>query len=366
MQSNRSGWRRAFDSNWVYLLIVIALVLLPHIIGWITGDSPSGLRGRPVGQSVYWQGILIEVFILAVLAMSYNLIFGFTGVISFGHALFFGLGGYIVGLMMMYTGMDGGTGLLVGIVAAVAICSLLGFLIGLVTLRLRGVYFTMFTLAIAEMFYIFFGRLPLTNAEDGFSIAGLPEWIDPTRNRLAYYYLALMVFVVTFLFIKRLMGSPTGAVLLAVRENEDRARTIGYNTLSYKLVAITLAGTLAAIAGILQVVFNKKVGPEILSLTFTVDPLLMTIIGGAGTFAGPVLGSSALHLSDRLLRDREVMIGSMSIDIGASWNLILGLLFIIVVMVFPYGIVGTWKRWRARRRPAVAPPSSSQPAAENA
>src|SRR5690606_34847255 len=106
-------------------------------------------------------------------------------------------------------------------------------------------------------------------------------------------------------------------------------------------------------------------GPEILSLTFTVDPLLMTIIGGAGTFAGPVLGSSALHLSDRLLRDREVMIGSMSIDIGASWNLILGLLFIIVVMVFPYGIVGTWKRWRARRRPTVAPPSSSQAVAEN-
>jgi branched-chain amino acid transport system permease protein len=234
------------------------------------------------------------------------------------------------------------------------ICGALGLLIGLVSLRLKGVYFAMFTLAIAEMFYIYFGRLAATRAEDGFSITSLPEWLDPTRSRLNYYYLALVAFVLVFAFIRRLIHSPTGAVLLAVRENEERARTIGYNTLTYKLLAITLAGMLAAVAGVLQILFNKKVGPELLSLSYTVDPLLMTIIGGAGTFAGPVIGASGLHLLDRLLRDREIMIGAATIDIGASWTLILGLIFIVVVMVFPQGVVGTWARWRAKRRPVVS------------
>ncbi len=339
-----------FGGNGVYGLLLAALILLPHLIGWLTGDSPFGLRGRPVGQSVFWQGILIEVFILAVLAMSYNLMFGFIGVISFGHALFFGLGGYILGMVLEYSDLGTDVGLLVGFATALIGCALLGFLIGLVSLRLRGVYFAMFTLAVAEMFFIFFGRFALTNAEDGFSISALPEWIDPTRNRLTYYYVVLLFFVLTFVVLRRLIHSPTGAVFLAIRENEARARTIGYNTLTYKLLAISLAGMLAAVAGMLQVVFNKKVGPELLSVNFTVDPLLMTIIGGAGTFVGPVIGATGLHLSDRLFRDREIILGQTVIDIGASWTLILGILFILVVLVFPQGVVGTWARWRAKKR----------------
>ena len=343
-------WRKSLASNWIYLLIAFLLAILPHLIGWVTGDSPFGMRGRPVGQSIFWQGILIETFILAILAMSYNLIFGFTGVISFGHALFFGLSGYILGLALEYTGWDTGVGFIVGIVGALVLCGVLGLLVALMSLRLRGVYFAMFTLAVAEMFYIYFGRLALTRAEDGFSITSLPDWLDPTRSRLTFYYIVLVAFILTFIFLRRLIHSPTGTVLLAIRENEERARTIGFNTLNYKVMAITVAGMLAALAGILQVVFNKKVGPELLSLNYTVDPLLMTIIGGAGTFVGPVIGASGLHLADRLLRDRTVMIGATSIDIGTSWTLILGILFILVVIVFPQGVVGTWSRWRNKRR----------------
>lgn len=342
--------RRTLNSNWFYILLCGFLILLPHLIGWLTGDSPLGVRGRPVGQSVYWQGIFIEVFILAVLAMSYNLIFGFTGVISFGHALFFGIGGYILGLSLEYTDMTAETGLLVGIVITLIVSTLLGLGIGLVSLRLKGVYFAMFTLAVAEMFFIFFGRFALTRAEDGFSLTELPEWIDPTRNRLVFYYIAMTLFVLTFMFIRRLIFSPTGAVLLAIRENEDRAKTIGFNTLAFKLLAITLAGVIASLAGILQVIFNKKVGPELLNVSYTIDPLLMTIIGGTGTLTGPIVGAAGLHLSDRLLRDLVVTVGDTSIDIGANWTLILGIIFIVVVLIFPYGIVGTVNRWRAKRR----------------
>lgn len=352
MQNTNTGWWRTLQANWVYLLIAVLLILFPHIVGWITGDSPFGVGGRPRGQSVFWQSILIEVFILAILAMSYNLIFGFTGVLSFGHALFFGLGGYVLGMTLEMTNLGPDVGLVVGVVAGAALCGALSFVMGLVSLRVRGVYFAIFTLAVAEMFAIYFGRWSVTNAEDGFAISTLPDFINPTRNRLNYYYVVLLLLVFTFVFIRRLINSPTGTVLLAIRENENRAQTIGYDTLRFKLLAISLAGMMAAGAGMLQILLNKKVGPELLTVTYTVDPLLMTIIGGVGTFSGPILGAAGLHLSERIF-NREFIIGGTSINIGENWSLILGIIFITVVMVFPYGIVGTWTRWRAQRHGSV-------------
>jgi branched-chain amino acid transport system permease protein len=301
------------------------------------------------GESVRWQAVLIELFILSILAMSYNLMFGFTGVVSFGHALFFGLGGYTLGMVLEYTSLDTGAAVVVGVLAGVIICGIVGLLMGLVSLRLRGVYFAIFTLAVAEMFFIYFGRLPLTRAEDGFPISELPNWLDPAQNRLNYYYISLIFFVVVFLFIRRLMNSPTGAVFKAVRENEDRAQAIGYNTLRYKLLSIILAGMIAAIAGMLQILLNKKVGPELLGISNTVNPLLMTIIGGIGTFTGPVIGAGGLHLLDTVLRESVINIGSASIRIADVWELILGGIFILTVIIFPQGIVGTWQRWRTRR-----------------
>lgn len=349
-------WRRTFQSNWLWLLLLVALIVLPYGVGLITGDSPYGiLRGDRFlqrGQSVYWQSLLIEVFILAVLAMSYNLLFGFTGVISFGHALFFGMGGYMMGVMLEKVSLGPDAGLLLGIILGLLVCGVLGLLIGLVSLRLRGVYFAMFTLAVAEMFFIYFGRLPATNAEDGFSLQHLPAWIDPAVSRLSFYYLTLVFVVLTFLFIRRLMHSPTGAVLLAIRENEERAQAIGYNTLRFKLTVIVIAGILAGSAGMFNVVMKKKVGPEVLAVSNTVDPLLMTIIGGTGTFAGPVIGAAALHLSDRLLRT-PFNVGPLTVNLTDSWNLILGIAFVMVVIIFPQGAVGTWMRWRSRQRSAA-------------
>ncbi len=344
---------RTLRENWLLLLILIGLLLLPYLIGWATDSSPFGVaRGDRMimrGESVRWHAVLIELFVLAILAMSYNLLFGFTGVISFGHALFFGLGGYIMGLALEYTGLETGIGLLGGLVAGVLICGVLGLLMGLVSLRLRGVYFAIFTLAVAEIFFIYFGRLSLTRAEDGFSITNLPQWIDPAQSRINYYFLTLLLVVGCFLLIRRLMHSPTGAVFKAVRENEDRAQAIGYNTLNFKLLSIILAAMMAAVAGMLHILLNKKVGPEILGVTYTVDPLLMTIIGGIGTFTGPVIGATGLHLLETVLREATLEIAGITIRIADVWGLLLGAIFIAVVIIFPQGIVGTWQKWRNRR-----------------
>jgi branched-chain amino acid transport system permease protein len=364
--SKRSRWLNALRSQWLLVAIFIFLLLFPFIVAALTGSSPTGIpRGDRMimrGESVRWQAVFIELFILATLAMSYNLLFGFTGIISFGHALFFGISGYTLGLALQFTDLDTGTALVLGIVVGVGLAGLLGLLIGIVSLRVRGVYFAIFTLAIAEMFFIFFSRLQLTRAEDGFAITQLPVWLDPTQSRLNFYYIALALVVFTFLLIRRIVNSPTGAVFKAIRENEERAQAIGYNTLSYKLIAIAISGMLAASAGVLQVLLNKKVGPEILSITYTVDPLLMTIIGGIGTFTGPVIGAASLHLLDTVLRDQTIVIGSLSVNISSIWGLLLGAVFITVVMIFPSGIVGTWRTWRLRwknrpkrqRKPEVA------------
>lgn len=351
---------KTLRENWLPLAVLAGLILFPHVVGWLTGSSPMGVpRGDRMvmrGESVRWQAVFIEIFILAILAMSYNLLFGFTGVVSFGHALFFGMGGYIVGLYLEYTELPTGVALIAATMTVIGVCIVLSLAIGLVSLRLRGVYFAIFTLAVAEMFFIYFGRLALTRAEDGFAITELPTWLDPSQNRLNFYYLALVLFALTFAFIRRLINSPTGAVFKAIRENEDRAQSIGYNTLMFKLLSIAVAGVLAGMAGMLQILLNKKVGPEVLSVAYTVDPLLMTIIGGIGTFTGPVVGASGLHLLDVVLRDRTLVIGGLTIQVSDYWGLLLGLVFIAVVMIFPQGIVGTWVQRRARRRAARAAP----------
>jgi branched-chain amino acid transport system permease protein len=354
LKSSPRGIVGVLRAHGFHLAFLAFLLLFPFLVGWLTGSSPFGvLRGDTMqmrGESVRWQSVLIEMFIISVLAMSYNLLFGFTGVISFGHALFFGMGGYILGMMLELTPMDDTLALVLGMLLGMGVSALLGLIIGIATLRLKGVYFAIFTLAVAEMAFIFFRSFQPTRADAGFAITSLPTLIDPTRNRIIFYYIALALFVFTFIFIRRLVSSPTGAVFQAIRENEDRAQAIGFDTLRFKLLSIVVSAMLASAAGMLQVLLNKKVGPEILSLTlYTVNPLLMTIIGGIGTFAGPVIGAVGLHLPHTLFRDQVLQITGRSINVSELWELILGVIFIVVVLVFPQGVVGTIRRWRARR-----------------
>lgn len=198
------------------------------------------------------------------------------------------------------------------------------------------------------MVFIFVSRWAVTRGEDGFAVNDVPQWLDPSQNRLTLYYIGLLLFVFTFIFIRRMINSPTGSVFKAIRENEDRAKTIGFHTLRYKLLAITLAGMMAGGAGMLHSILIKKVGPEMFNVSYTVDALLMTIIGGVGTFAGPVLGASGLHIFQVATREVAIPLGNSTFVIGDNWLLIQGIIFIVVVMIFPFGIVGTWMRFRQR------------------
>lgn len=356
MQTTSTGfdWRAFLRANGFFLLMFVVLIILPHAIGWLTGSSPFGVpRGDRFimrGESTFWQSVLIEIFALSILVISYNLMFGYTGVISFGHALFFGMGGYVIGILLEKTGIDPTLGILLGTLLTLLLSGVVGLVIGFATLRLKGVYFAIFTLAVAEMVWIYFSRLPLTNGEDGLTLAKLPTWIDPSQNRLGLYYIALIAFALCFALIKLLMSSPTGSVFKAIRDNEERAQAIGYHTLRFKLFAITLAGMMAGIAGILHAVLAKAARPEFLSVRYTVDALLMTIIGGVGTLTGPIIGAGGLHLADVTFRDLKITLGTTVINVADSWTLILGFIFVLVVLVFPFGIVGTWMRWRAKRR----------------
>lgn len=352
------AWRVFLRDHWLHLVVFAFLVVFPHLIGWVSGDSPFGMargaRRIMTGESTYWQAVFIQIFAMSILVMSYNLMFGFTGVTSFGHALFFGLGGYTVGILLQKFNLDPWLGFILGVILVIILTTLIGLVIGLVSLRLKGVYFAIFTLALGEMAWIFVRSWPYTRGEDGLTISNLPELLDPERNRLVVYYIGLVLFAVTFLVIRRLVRSPAGTVFQAIRENEERAQAIGYDTLRYKLLSIVIASVFAGLAGILMGVLNKSARPELMGVGYTVDALLTTIIGGVGTLTGPVIGATGLHLLELWVRESNTVFSlnlglfTLTINFAQDWALILGAVFVLTVLVFPYGVVGTWYNIRNR------------------
>jgi branched-chain amino acid transport system permease protein len=326
-----------------YILALMTLFVIPFIIAWNT-ESSVCTRGK----AFFWESIFIDVFILSILAISYNLLFGFSGILSFGHAAFFGMGAYVVGLLMLRLEWPWW----LAIITAVATGAIIAVVKGFIGLRIKGLYFAIFTLAFAEVFFLLSGNrimADITGAEDGFTFS-VPDWLNTTKNRFFFYYLALMVLVFAFLLVRRLMNSPTGRVIIAMRDNDERAQMIGYNTFRYQLIGLIIAGSLAAGAGVLRGLALKGVSPNVLGIDFTMGPLLMTIIGGMATFAGPVIGAFGLRLLEQFLRDAIITIGTIEINIGERWPLILGVVFILSVMVFPQGIVGTWYTRRLNTR----------------
>jgi branched-chain amino acid transport system permease protein len=312
--------------NWAGPIALLLLVAFPFLLSLLTG--------QPVGEGTpkFWQGLLIQIFILAVFAMSYDLLMGYTGILSFGHAMFFGAGAYTAAILLKEVGW--GLGPVVLVVIGVAIVQSL--LIGVVSLRVSGVYLAMATLAFAQMFYILIQATDLraiTGAEDGMHGIPVPNWLNPTDQRLTFYFVALAFMVIMYLIARRVVDSPPGRVMVAIRENEARAQMIGYNTFVYKLMAVTLSGVMAALAGFMNALWNLNATPDVLSVETTINALLMTIIGGVGTLIGPMLGAGVYQLLGYWL----------NATFGPRWPLIIGLIYITLVLFVPYGIVGTWK-----------------------
>ena len=284
--------------------------------------------------------LLTQVFIFAVFAMSYDLLLGYTGIVSFGHAMFFGIGAYVVSISLSKFGTSL-TVVVISVLFTIVFTAIVSFLVGILTLRLKSHFFAMLTLAVSSLFLVVAEKWrSVTRGGDGFTFS-VP---DIFRDRMSFYFIALVFLILTYLFLKRFTESPLGRILQAVRENEPRVESLGYHVIHYKVVANMLAGIVAGLAGLLYALSLKFVNTAVFSVDITLDALLMTIIGGVGTLFGAIVGATLIEFAKHGLMDLAKMHW-----IFERWVILFGSLFIIAVMFFPKGIVGTIKdRWKKR------------------
>lgn len=320
------------NSNRGSLIILLLLVLLPFIVGLFDGASPATVWVNGSGQSKFIQGLTIEIFILTIYALSFDLIFGITGMLSFGHSMFFAVGAYLTGIALKNFGLT----LLptLGLLFVAAIVQALLF--GMVLPRVKGITFALVTLGLGSVFHILVMSSELgayTGADVGLQGVIVPEFISPANERLRFYFVMLVVFILVYLLYQRFVNSPTGRVCIAIRENEGRARMLGYNTFYFKLAALTLSSLTAALAGFFHTLYQPIVSPNTASMGFTVTALLIILIGGVGTLNGAFVGALVYRLLDYGLRRY----------IGESASFINGAVYVLFVLFIPYGIVGTWR-----------------------
>ncbi|MYN01195.1 branched-chain amino acid ABC transporter permease [Pseudoduganella sp. DS3] len=288
--------------------------------------------------------LLMKLLCFALFACAFNLLIGFTGLLSFGHAAFFGAAGYVAGNAMKTWGLPFEASLLVAVLSS----AVLGALMGGLAIRRQGIYFSMITLALAQMVY--FGALRFTDftgGEDG--LQGVPRGklfgVLDLGNDLAMYYVVLGIFIAGFALIVRTVHSPFGQVLKAIKENEPRAMSLGYDVDRYKLVAFVLSASLAALAGATKTIV---LGFETLTdVHWTMSGLviLMTLVGGMGTLAGPIIGAVLIIALENKLGDfGSMMASSTGIEwfntLGEAVSLVTGLIFVACVLLFRKGIVG--------------------------
>jgi branched-chain amino acid transport system permease protein len=315
------------------------LGLLPVIIVMLLAAFPLMNDSRSILI------LLTKIFIFAVFAMSYDLLLGYTGIVSFGHAMFFGIGAYSVGIVMNQFGDSIGM-LLLALLIGVLLAAVVSYVVGILSLRLQSHFYAMLTLAFAGLITVLADKWrSVTKGEDGFPFP-VPELI---RDRMFFYYAALVFMVVLFLLLRRFTRSPLGKVLQAIRENEQRTASLGYQVVHYKVIASVVAGVVAALSGAMYGMTLRFVNTSVFSMDMTLNALLMTIIGGIGTLYGGVIGATLIELAHELLTSL-----SKVHPIFERWIIFFGFLYILVVMVFPKGIAGTIKLWAQRKKPASA------------
>jgi len=281
---------------------------------------------------------MMKALCFAIFACAFNLLLGFTGLLSFGHAAFLGSAAYLTGWLVRSAGWSPE----LGIVAGVLLAAVLGLVVGLIAIRRQGIYFAMITLAMAQMIYFVCLQAPFTGGEDG--LQGVPRGklfgLLPLDNDVAMYYLVLAVFAAVFLFILRIVHSPYGQVLKAIRENEPRAISLGYDVDRYKLLAFVLSTALAGLAGSLKTAVLGFATLTDVHWSLSGEVILMTLLGGLGTFAGPVVGAFTIIGLQNFLADR----------VGSWVTVIIGVIFVVCVIAFRRGFVGELIAWQQRRK----------------
>jgi branched-chain amino acid transport system permease protein len=332
--------RGLIRENLGWFAALIFMILLPFAVALLDGQPITGLLASEPSTSKFVQGLVIEIFILAAYALSYDLILGITGLLSFGHAMFFAVGAYLTGIMLKSFGWSLLPTLGLVILAGVA----QALLFGIVLPRVKGITFALVTLGLASVFYIVIQSRELgdyTGADVGLQGVVSPDLINFNSHSLNVYFITLAFLVLAFILFRRFVNSPTGRVCIALRENEERTLMLGYNTFYFKLTALTISSITAALAGMLHTLHSPLVSPSIASLSFTVTALLIILIGGMGTLSGAIIGAVVYRLLEY----------GLSRYIPGSSSFITGAIYILIVLFVPYGIVGTWRQRRARVRP---------------
>ena len=335
----RSRWLAA-----ALLLMVLALAFAPFLF--------------PGAKAM---GVAAKVLVFILLVASYDLLLGYTGIVSFAHTMFFGIGAYGVAIASTRLG-EGFAALALGLGAALAVSLVLSLVIGLFSLRVKAIFFAMITLAVASFFAILASQLSnVTGGEDGITFK-VPEVLRPAwrlleepllgvtvGGRLVTYYIVFGVSLALFLALLRVVNSPFGRVLQAIRENEFRAEALGYRTVVYRTIANCLGAVVATLAGVLYALWLRYTGPNTtLDFAIMIDILLMVVIGGMGTMYGAVVGATLFVVAQNYLQVamKEFSGATQGVPLLPDlfhpdrWLLWLGVLFVLSVYYFPFGIVG--------------------------
>jgi len=287
-----------------------------------------------VGTDFYVQ-MVSRMMILAIFAMSLDLLQGVTGLVSLGHAAYFGVAGYALAFL---TPAGEPVSLYTSLPIAVAASALLALVIGFLVVRTHGIYFIMVTMAFAQMvFYLFFDN-KILGGSDGIYINFKPDarWFD-LENKQVFYYFTLACLIAVYAFLRRLLWSPFGRALAGIRVNEHRMRALGFGTFSHKLAAFTLAGALAGLAGYLWGAQTGYVNPELMGFHMSAHAIMMVILGGMGNFAGAIIGAFSFEYLLHVFKDLPEVAG---FNLGKHWQLWMGCFIVALVVFAPQGILG--------------------------
>ncbi|HOW57806.1 MAG TPA: branched-chain amino acid ABC transporter permease [Smithellaceae bacterium] len=341
---NEQKTRYTNKGFWLQLIFIACLILVPIVI-----------------PSFRVVDMVAKIMIMIVLVASYDLILGYTGILSFAHHMFWGIGAYSVALLFYHSTNPSAYLLIAAIIIAVALSFVLSLLLTMFSLRVQAIFFALLSLAVAEFALILSEQwTSLTMGEDGVNFP-LPDLLSSASasGRMVTYYLILVISLFLFFLLMRFVQSPLGKVLRAIKDNEKRATAMGYKTLRYKIVPIVVGSCIAAISGILFALWLRFVDPKtVFSSGVMIFVLLMVIIGGLGTMWGSICGVVIIYLAQTWLPDL-LKVGASLLPphpiitgLAERWMLYFGIMFILIMLFFPRGVVGTIQKYLHEKKVA--------------
>jgi branched-chain amino acid transport system permease protein len=299
---DKGSW---FKQGWWLILLIIIFCL------------------APIALSEFYLTVLCEALVMSMLALSFNLLFGYMGQLSFGQAAFYGLGGYTVAMLMTKTHIN----FWLSLVAGVVLAALVGAIVGYFCVRLRGIYFAVLTLAFGQLiFFIVFKWHDFTGGDDGIQGVFPPQYL---KSPITYYYFLLAVFLGSTYGLWRLMNSPFGQIVKGMRENDIRTEFLGINIARYQLIAFVFAAALAGLAGAIWVPFYRSVAPSYLTWIKSGEPVMASILGGPSLFLGPVLGMFIM-----------TFFHAWVLGFTVYWPVVMGAMILLIIFFLPGGILG--------------------------